>query len=281
MARRSARSASSRDALAPLQLGLPLDVRPPELHFRREREWPAFAPTPRDLTPIANRLGLLLRERVQRHGRDIRRLTLTASASQWAQTRREDREYLVDLHWRALDDVPLTLIALLSAISGDGFPRHFSEWMSMRVSPDDVYARKPGSSERRPARTDLVERLASVAGYLADPEQAAALSIGWGRTSSRGGGHSVRLGVMRTRERHIVVHPVLDHPFVPHYVLDGVVFHELCHWVAPPLSSVEAELRRDHRIHHREFRALEARYPLRDQSDLWIRENLTWILANA
>lgn len=281
MARRGARTASSREALPSLQLGLALDVRPPELHFRREREWPAAAPAPRVLTPVANRLGLMLRERVQRHGRDVQRLTLTASSSQWAQTRREDREYVVDLHWRALDDVPLALVALLSAIAGEGFPRYFSEWMSARVSPDDVYARKAGPSERREARNNLAERLLVVANYLEDRTAANEVTIGWGRTSSRGGGHSVRLGVMRTRERHIVIHPVLDHPFVPPYVLDGVVFHELCHWIAPPLGASEAEQRREHRIHHREFRALEARYPHRDQSDLWIRENLPWILANA
>jgi hypothetical protein len=281
MARRSARTATSRDAIQGLQLGLALDVRPPELFFRREREWPRAAPSPRLLTPVANRLGLLLRERLNRHNHDVDRLTITASASQWAQTRREGHAYSVDLHWRALDEVPLTLASLLAAVSGAGFPRSFSERMSELVGPDDVYARRRTAAEARVSHNDLDARLLDVARHLPDPAPAAVLTIGWGRTSGGSAGRSIRLGVMRTREKHIVVHPVLDQPSVPSYVLDGVVFHELCHWVAPPLTAAEAESRRDHRVHHREFRALESCYPLRDQADTWIRENLTWILANA
>jgi len=128
----------------------------------------------------------------------------------------------------------------------------------------------------------LAARLYAVAGCLEDPTASDALSIDWGRRSPvRGQRRSLRLGSLRASERHITVHPVLDIPLVPRYVLDGVVYHELCHWVAPPLDARAARAQRTHRIHHRAFRALEARFPFAERVDTWIEENITWLIANA
>lgn len=86
---------------------------------------------------------------------------------------------------------------------------------------------------------------------------------------------------MRPDTGELVVHPVLDNERVPDYVTDFIVFHELCHHVSPPLTLAQARRRGEHRIHHRHFRALEARCPYVDESTLWVRQHLDWLLSNA
>jgi len=152
-----------------------------------------------------------------------------------------------------------------------------------------VSRRGPGR-RRRAIRLDPVGRtrhlgdvLDRVAGWLDDPSAKHGVTIGWGRWSADTGRpqRSLRLGRLRPDTGDLVLHPVLDHERVPESVTDFIVFHELCHHVAPPLTPAQARRRGEPRIHHGHFRALEARCPHVDESRLWVRRNLEWLLDNA
>ena len=65
------------------------------------------------------------------------------------------------------------------------------------------------------------------------------------------------------------IHPALDQPWVPHYVLESIVYHELLH-AALPATVVDGR----RRVHTPEFRRRERLYPRLDEAKAWVRENL-------
>jgi hypothetical protein len=76
---------------------------------------------------------------------------------------------------------------------------------------------------------------------------------------------TLTLGHWDARARMVRVHPVLDHPDVPDYFLDFILFHELAH------ARVGARVdRAGRRMHHtREFYQEEARYPRLREAEQW------------
>ena len=105
--------------------------------------------------------------------------------------------------------------------------------------------------------------------------------ITWGRRPPRRPRRSIRFGVYDARERLIrihpllhwtevnvweYIHPLLDQPFVPRYVVENVVFHEMLHQLHPPQ-------RRNGRwlIHTPTFRRAERRFPYFEQAEAWQR----------
>lgn len=84
--------------------------------------------------------------------------------------------------------------------------------------------------------------------------------ITWGRAPrrrSRGPRRSIRFASWNEEQRVIRVHPALDQSWVPLEFLRYLVYHELCHAVAKPTEGGGGK----RRIHHPEFRHLEAQYP--------------------
>lgn len=93
--------------------------------------------------------------------------------------------------------------------------------------------------------------------------------VGKGRVRKR-----VRLGSWSEDHRLIRVHPVLDSPDVPGYVIDFVVFHEMVH------AAVGPELVNGRRlVHTRRFREFEVLHPERVRAEAWIRENIDSLLT--
>lgn len=80
---------------------------------------------------------------------------------------------------------------------------------------------------------------------------------------------SIQLGSYRADQDLVRIHPALDQPWVPHYVVESIVHHELLHAALPAV--VENGRRR---VHTPEFRRREARYPHLAEARAWIRENL-------
>lgn len=95
-------------------------------------------------------------------------------------------------------------------------------------------------------RTILSELLRA---YWPGPERD--LSIGWTvRRSMR------KLAYCRPETGQIWVSRLLDHPEVPRFYLDFLVYHELLHMIVPPIR------RNGHCLyHHRQFRELERQFP--------------------
>lgn len=61
----------------------------------------------------------------------------------------------------------------------------------------------------------------------------------------------------------IRIHPALDDPRVPRAFLRYLVHHELCHAASPPIRTPGAS----RKIHHPDFKALEARFPNRTRME--------------
>ena len=106
------------------------------------------------------------------------------------------------------------------------------------------------------------------------------VQITWGRGSGRrrrkGCGFSVRLGTYSERDNVVRIHPCLDHPSVPRYVVEAVIHHELLHAAIP---AVVVDGRR--RIHTPEFRRRERLFSHYDEAERWIDRNLARLIGAA
>lgn len=189
------------------------------------------------------------------------------------------------LHWLLLPD-PRLASAVAGAVEHGRFSpvlRTILDDVGERVRTGDVY---PSSSRYNPQGEwiHLGRVLDRVRTMLPEPVSADAVGIGWGQRGAARGKkrqRTIRLGSMVERDGMIRVHPVLDDPWVPREVLEYVVYHELCHFVEPPLTTREARALGEHRVHHRRFRALERRYPALDSARRWIDANLNELLRRA
>jgi hypothetical protein len=97
--------------------------------------------------------------------------------------------------------------------------------------------------------------------------------VGWGRTPGRRRRKSIRLGVYDHQTREIRIHPALDHPEVPRFFVEFIVFHEMLHQLFPSSNGP------GRRVHHpRAFRDRERAFPLYEAAIAWERENLRALL---
>jgi hypothetical protein len=97
--------------------------------------------------------------------------------------------------------------------------------------------------------------------------------IGWGRTPGRRRRKSIRLGVYDHQTHEIRIHPALDHPEVPRFFVEFIVFHEMLHQLFPSSNGP------GRRVHHpRAFRDRERAFPLYEAAIAWERENLRALL---
>lgn len=81
----------------------------------------------------------------------------------------------------------------------------------------------------------------------------------WGRNSrgARRRQRHVTLGTWNDRQGLIRIHPMLDHPNVPTYFLEYIIYHEMVHIVVP--AEIGPSGRRH--VHTPAFYKLERRYP--------------------
>jgi hypothetical protein len=106
--------------------------------------------------------------------------------------------------------------------------------------------------------------------YFANGVQA---RITWSRRPPQRARTSIRFGSYCARDRLIRIHRLLDQPFVPRYVIESVIFHEMLHQLIPR--------RRAHGrwcVHPPEFRQHERRFPHYQQAEQWQRQHLARLL---
>ncbi|MFT6399228.1 MAG: hypothetical protein ACJAYU_003993 [Bradymonadia bacterium] len=174
-------------------------------------------------------------------------------------------------------EVPeLVLESVCLQLRSGRFPQALSNYLQTLETPS--VAAKPLRAGGDYA--NLREVLGEVAGYLPENDSVPpSIAIGWARRTGGDRRRSIRLGSAKLNGE-IRIHPALDSPDVPEYVLHMVVYHELCHCIRPPLSRAEAKRQHQHRIHHSQFRALEARFPRLDEANEWVRDNLDSLLRS-
>lgn len=84
---------------------------------------------------------------------------------------------------------------------------------------------------------------------------------------------TIQLGSYNHEDEVIRIHPALDRPGVPEYVVAAVVYHELLHAALPP------ELKNGRRLLHTpEFRRRERLFPDHQRAERWIQANLHRLL---
>ena len=106
--------------------------------------------------------------------------------------------------------------------------------------------------------------------YFIDRVQA---HITWSRRPPQRKRRSIRFGSYQERDRLIRVHCLLDQAFVPHYVVENVVFHEMLHQLIP-----RQYLNGRWSVHPPEFRQQERRFLHYQQAEQWQRQHLGRLL---
>lgn len=214
--------------------------------------------------------------------RVIRHVVITANRRLSVSLRGDtDGRFTLRTHW-VLFDMEDFDAALLMAVQKGHFPEeinHAFDKLREGLSKNHIYGdSREHSANPQGHHVDLEEVLHRVSKWLPARYSPDGVSIVWGKHTGSRAQRTIRLGSMDERKELIRIHPVLDSPYAPPMVIDFVVWHELCHYVAPPLSRARAAETADHRIHHREFRALEAIYPHVDAAEQWIRLNIDALL---
>jgi hypothetical protein len=103
-------------------------------------------------------------------------------------------------------------------------------------------------------------------------------AITWGKSAisspcGRRRSASLQLGSYSYEDRLIRLHRVLNHPEVPRYVIEAVVYHEMLHADMPP------EIRGGKRFFHTpEFRRRERIYRNLTRAERWIGDNMPALL---
>ena len=98
--------------------------------------------------------------------------------------------------------------------------------------------------------------------------------ITWGRQGrwrkpTRRRTSTIQLGSYNFEDHVIRIHPLLDDPQVPRYVVESVIYHELLHAAMPPVSDGHRRC-----IHSPEFRRRELLFPEHRRAERWIAEKL-------
>ncbi|NVJ21410.1 hypothetical protein HUW62_09285 [Myxococcus sp. AM011] len=105
------------------------------------------------------------------------------------------------------------------------------------------------------------------------------VDIGWARRPTKGRRRTIHLGGYDARLREIRIHPALDRPHVPAFVVDYLVFHSMLH--ADLHEEGDSSLDGEGRCapgHSPAFLAREDTFPLRDTAQRWLQDNHTSLL---
>ena len=98
--------------------------------------------------------------------------------------------------------------------------------------------------------------------------------ITWGTRTRARPRHSIRLGTYSEQTKTIRVNPHLDQSFVPPYVIEGIVYHEMLHHLVGTTPVKGRKV-----AHSPVFRQLECRYPHHGQVQAWIKTHRDRLLG--
>lgn len=98
--------------------------------------------------------------------------------------------------------------------------------------------------------------------------------ITWSRPSLQRFKSQLQMGNYSTSKNLITIRPRLDQKFVPKYVVEATVFHEMCHALIP-VRKVNGR----RRIHPPEFAVMEKRYAHLEKAHRWEDHNFSRLLG--
>ncbi len=100
--------------------------------------------------------------------------------------------------------------------------------------------------------------------------------IEWGKSRGQKSRRSREFGSYYYQEKLIRIHPVLDQAWVPLYVIEAVMHHEMCHQICP--DEVKNGRRMVHTAH---FRRKEREYYHFHEAEKWMHKNLKKLMQAA
>ena len=103
----------------------------------------------------------------------------------------------------------------------------------------------------------------------------AAVTIRWGRWSGRTRTRSMRFGAYLPAEKLIRIDPALDQAFVPRSFVEFIVYHELLHYLIPPVR-----VKGRYQIHSAAFHRREREFPAYDEAMAWRQQSLRRLLRS-
>ncbi len=92
------------------------------------------------------------------------------------------------------------------------------------------------------------------------------LTVRWGQQITRKRRRSIRLGSYNHVTAEIRIHPLLNAPRIPAFVVESIIHHEYLHHILGA-------------NHNRRFRAQENQYRYHREAQEWIRRNLFLLLG--
>ncbi|MBI5137541.1 MAG: M48 family metallopeptidase [Nitrospirae bacterium] len=191
-------------------------------------------------------------------------LTVTRNLRSWVSVRRARGEIHARLH-EALLAAPRPVLTALAGFVAKGGRTHAGvvrDYLRQAVAdhPPRLPRLTPAGRHHH-----LGALLAEVMHHF--PGHAAP-AITWGQRR-RPGRSRVRLGSYNPRQRLIRLHPLLDHPDVPPFMLRYVIHHEMAHHL------LEHDRPRSEPMHGPRFAAVEAACPDLPAARRWQRDHLS------
>jgi hypothetical protein len=97
--------------------------------------------------------------------------------------------------------------------------------------------------------------------------------ITWGKSNHQRKRSGLQLGSYDPETNLIRIHPALDVPWVPRYVMESLLYHEMLHWLFRPRQAGARRV-----VHGKAFRAAEVAHPYFDRAQKWVQTNLDRLL---
>jgi hypothetical protein len=143
----------------------------------------------------------------------------------------------------------------------------------IRAHQEDIRPSQPQPCDPRGRFHDLEATFRSLNTRFFDGAVDAA--IGWSRAPrGRRRRRTIKMGLYMHEQRAIRIHPALDRPEVPAYVLEFIVYHEMLHQACHPERGADGR----QRIHTARFRERERLHPDRDRALAWEKKHLSLLL---
>lgn len=95
----------------------------------------------------------------------------------------------------------------------------------------------------------------------------------WGQHASKTSYHTIISDEKGIPHHLITIAGLYNHPSIPQYAIDGVLYHEMLHIACPPRNG---KVRRN--VHHREFRLREKEYEHYSKWQNWLKKDAQKLL---
>ena len=217
-----------------------------------------------------------LRERIARRLGENVEVEIHDNRSTMVSYRRGQAGIALRLHHMFLDAEEPVAQALADFTSARRARRRAGQILDAYIRSHRGSIRPPGATGRLDPR-GRVHDLSALYRALNERFFAGAIDarIGWGRAPLARRRRTIKMGVYYHDSRTIRIHPALDHPSVPAYVVEFITYHEMLHQACPPQARPDGSSR----IHTKEFRARERQHPDHDRALAWEKQHLGLLLA--